>query len=322
MDDHVIILPDPSKFPQTHFGSHWRTSRMAACLKILPTHYPNIKVVTDTNNFHNKLPPFVHMANRNGQYSGFFMVDDNLFMVADTDWPIKNHEIWVPHYEKWGVKGFFLACPRYSTEFIFKDSKVPVFPLGGKPGPGIPLSYMEGRAHADAMQARKTVPVSFCGNLRSRMARLAAARNIRKYIPNSVVRNIKTSDPRGTIDGLAYIELMKISEIIWCPRSGWSNPEHDCNAPIGREFEAMCLENIVIKHSIGTKETEIRIPGIHFVEIQNDDSDLIEKIQYYLEHENERKEIAYNGRLYYEKNCSSLARANKLLNSCLGSINI
>jgi hypothetical protein len=43
------------------------------------------------------------------------------------------------------------------------------------------------------------------------------------------------------------------------------------------------------------------IPGIHYVEIKHDLSDLLEKIRYYLQHEDERNRIAAAGREYFDK---------------------
>jgi len=77
----------------------------------------------------------------------------------------------------------------------------------------------------------------------------------------------------------------------------------------------MCLENLVIRHPIGVIETEPRIDRKHYVEIQNDDSDLLELLYYYLEHDDERKEIAHNGRLWYERNGSPTARAYHIVES-------
>ena len=322
MAKHTIILPDPQ---ECLIHSNWRIHRFSSCFRVLPLYDDDIEVQIDKKNEHLRVPGHtIFMGDGNGCYSGFFRVNNNLFMIIDTDHPIKNSDRWIPHYAKQGVKGFFLACHRYSTEFIFKDSKVPVFPLGGKPGPYLPLSYLEGDAHSKSVTNPKNINVFFSGQFRHRPVRALTARNIERNIPNVYIQNTRVG---GTtmrrklkslpLSGRECIDLMIRSKIVWCPRSAWSDPEHDCNAPICKEWEAMCLETLVIKHSIGIMEVELRIPGVHFIEIQNNDLDLIEKIQYYLEHENERKEIAHNGRLYYERNCSSLARAKQILADCL-----
>ncbi len=43
------------------------------------------------------------------------------------------------------------------------------------------------------------------------------------------------------------------------------------------------------------------VPGIHFVEVKHDLSDLLDKIRYYLQHEDQRNRIAAAGRDYFDK---------------------
>jgi len=79
----------------------------------------------------------------------------------------------------------------------------------------------------------------------------------------------------------------------------------------------MALECCIFRHPNNLIEVEPRISGVHYVEIdENTHADLIPKINYYLEHEKERKEIAHNGRLWYERNGTAIARAKKIFEDC------
>ena len=86
-----------------------------------------------------------------------------------------------------------------------------------------------------------------------------------------------------------------------------------------REIDAMCLEVMIMRPPNGLIETEPRLPGVHFAEVTNDHADLVDKMKYYLDHDEERKKIAYNGRLWYERNATIIARANHIF-KCVKSV--
>lgn len=311
---HKIILPNPIHFDRRR--PDCRVFEITRCMRILEVYERDVIVEIDSGELKDRIPKPVYMGNDNGRYSSFFTVDKNLFMIVDADGPILNHKEWVKYYEEQGVKGYFVACHRYSTKFIFDDCKVPAFPLPGKPGSRISLKDMEHEAHSRSVAAKKDINVFFQGRFNTRVARIHIAKLITNAIPNCRIENCS----KNIISSEEYIDRMCRSKIAWCPRSVLSEPDHECNAPIAKEFEAMCLEIMVLKPPIGTIEVEERISGIHFAEVNNDSSDLIEKIRYYLEHDNERKEIAHNGRLYFERNCSTFARAHQIFNDCLKAI--
>ena len=283
---------------------------------VLPLFY-DVSVVCDNELLIKKVShilasvPFV--ANKNNQLASLFAVDDYIFMLVNTDAPTINHRLWVPYYSQY-VSGFFILCNRRSTAFIFDNCGVPVLPLTIKSDPFVPLLDFEHDAHSKSMAAQKDISVFFHGRYVTRLARKAFATLIKKHITNT---HIEDSGDYKVLPGAEYINLMSRSKIVWCPRSVKSQPDHECNAVTARESEAMCLECLVVRPSIGIIETEERVPGVHFVEVENDNSDLIEKLQYYLEHDDERKEIAHNGRLWWERNCSVIARANQIYSDCL-----
>lgn len=285
----------------------------------LPVYYENISVVSDNN----LLDPYItkilenppRMANKNSAREAFFVIDDHLFMIVDTDHPYKNAENWVPYYSQF-VSGFFVSCPRYSTSYIFDNCEVPVFCLGISPDIMIPASFLEHDAHSISVTCEKTISVFFQGRFSTRIRRKDFGELINKEIANSHIRNSGTHP----LSGIEYVKEMCKAKIAWCPRSHSSPPDHDCNSVPSKEGDAMCLELLVVKQSIGQPEVEKRIPGVHFVQYNNDGSDLIEKLRYYLEHEDERKEIAHNGRLWWERNCSTFSRAKGIFDSCFKAI--
>lgn len=317
---HKIILPELLDIRERANFSPRMISLHANCLLALPAYDENISVVCSNE----LLTPYVaemlksapDMANKNGQFSGMFVVNDKVFMSINTDAPVTNHEQWVPYFSKY-ISGFFVACRRTSTEYIFAKCETPVFSMTFSPAVLMPTHYLEHTAHSKSMTCKKDIPVFFRGRYRTRKPRKFVASIIQENFPDSYIQDIYLN---GSISGYEYIDLMSRSKIVWCPRSVWSPPEHDCNAVTGKETEAMCLEVMVIKHPIGIIEVEKRISGVHFVEMRNDSSDIIEKLHYYLEHDDERKEIAHNGRLWYERNCSILGRAKQIFQDCLTAL--
>lgn len=307
---HRIIIPD---FPCSS-GSHFTINQFSKCLISLLVFRYDVSVICDNDLLGQKVSHILlnhpEMANKNGELSGLFVVDNHVFMIVNSDRPVQNYKYWVPHYSK-HVSGFFIQSLRHSTSYIFDDCDTPVFPVCVFADPAVPMHIMEHDAHSKSVQIEKDIPVFFRGRYIVRVAREYMAEQIKQKIPGTHIFESRS------LPGAEYIDLMCRSKIAWCPRSVKSPPDHDCNAVTGREFQAMCLECLVVRPSIGITEVEERVPGVHFVEIQNDSSDLIEKLQYYLEHDDERKEIAHNGRLWWERNSSVTARAQRIFSDCL-----
>ncbi len=275
-------------------------------LLVLPVYFRNVQCVVDGAKIKSRLPKTKE------HYTSFFMVNDNLFMINNNDRPVRWE--W-SGYSKF-VTAFFIFCHRFTTTYAFKNT-VPAYPLPGKSAAHFSLAQLEHNAHSRSVQNKKDISVFFSGRSFCRVARKFSGRLITNHFPDSYVHFL---DSGTALSKDEYIDTIIRSQIAWCPRSVWSEPDKECNSSIPKEFEAMGLELLLVKHPIGVIETEERVPGVHFVEVKNDSSDLVEKLQYYLEHDNERKEIAHNGRLWWERNCSTIARASFILNSCLRSM--
>ncbi len=315
MKKHTVILSDYSRKPES--PSLGVIRQYSKCLIALPVFYDNVSVICNDDLLTKKVSHILanapHMANKNNKLVSLFAIDDHIFMIVSTDRPVVNSHQWIPYYAQY-VSGFFVFCHRHSTSYIFDNCGVPVFPLSGIQEPNMSLLDFERDTHSKSMTITKDISVFFRGRYNTRLPRKFLARQIQEHITNAHISNSGDHKSLPTQD---YVDLMCRSKIAWCPRSVKSPPDFECNASTGREFEAMCLECLVVRPSIGTIETEERVPGVHFVEIKNDSSDLIEKLRYYLEHEDERKEIAHNGRLWWERNCSTIARANQIYSDCL-----
>lgn len=298
---YTITLPEDTS-PRGSVPHSWESRD----LLVLPVYFRNVKCIIDEDKIRSRFPQSA------SEIHSFFMVNDNVFIANANDKPIRWD--WIKYSEF--TTAFFIFCHRFSTTFIFKDT-VPAYPLPGKSAAHFSLVQLEHNAHSRSLQSEKDIPVFFSGRHSCRVARKHSGNTIKRHFPDAYIHFLET---RTSLSKDEYMDTIIRAKIAWCPRSVWSPPDPECNSSIPKEFEAMGLELLLVKHPIGVIETEERIPGVHFVEIKNDSSDLIEKLQYYLEHEDERKEIAHNGRLWWERNCSTVARANFIMNSCLRSM--
>jgi hypothetical protein len=299
---YEIILPNPN-----HSG--WPTHRVSSALWALMPYLKNIRCIMDHDAICQRMPPAIKIFNSNP--SSFFLINDHLFMLIDWDRPIDSHERWIPHYQKY-VTAFFVANMRHSTNFIFDNCTVPVFPLPPTHDCRVPLHYYEHFAHSQSLTVTKDISVFFHGRGLIRVARKHAGKLISDHFPDSCIEFCEHT----ALSGSEYVDKLSRAKIAWCPRTAWSPPDHEVNTITSRELDAMCLEVLVLKHGIDIVEVAKR-PANSYVQMKNDSSDMIEKIAYYLEHEDERKEIAKNGRLFWELNYSVTGRAFFLLKSCL-----
>lgn len=285
-------------------------------LAVLPAYFRhNVKFTIQSDGFQERLPPRVFMTDRASKYTSFFFVNNNLFMIIACDDPTINHELWIDHYINSGVKAFFVLQNRRSTQFIFKNCKIPVYPLPGKLG--MAFAEFEYFVHQMSMTSQKDIPVFFCGRYRNNFWRYSIVEKIQQNFPDAFLFNKRKG---RTISDDEYLDKLCRSKIAWCPKSVVAKPDSEANGFTARECEAMCAQVLVLRNSNNLIESEERISGIHYVETTNEKNDVINKIKYYLEHDDERETIAYNGRLWYERNCTSFARSIYILNCCIKTL--
>jgi len=106
-----------------------------------------------------------------------------------------------------------------------------------------------------------------------------------------------------------YMKAIAASKIVWCPPGGRPKTH--------REIEAMCCEVAVLMPEQHIVEPEILKPDVHFICVNPDYSDAVRKCNYYLENEDKLREVAHNGRMWYERNASDYARARYILKNCI-----
>lgn len=87
-----------------------------------------------------------------------------------------------------------------------------------------------------------------------------------------------------------------------------------------RVFEAMsCGSMLITNNLIENGQKEMFENGVHLV-TYNDEIDMVEKIKYYIEHEDERERIASNGMDLVQKNHTYLLRMKNLLEICFKAL--
>ena len=260
------------------------------------------------------------LSNGNGKYASFFWVNEHVFMIVDADRPTKNYKAWTSYYEDQGVAGFFVFCNRKSTQFIFENCSIPVFPCNFPPYYQFPQDTLE-EAHANLLEREKNISVFYRGKPKHNDIRVKWAKVIQDTIPNA--HSINNSKGDNTGQGIKipeYVDLMSRAKIAWIPKSCLCPPYEHENVSIARDAEAMCLEALVLRNPLSEIQRVPKLPGVHYVEYAEDCSDLIDKIRYYLEHEDERKQITTNARIYYERYGSPLGRAKLIFKDCLSVI--
>jgi len=297
------------------------------CLSLLGYYAQNVTIDFDHEKLRKRHPPRVKVGDFNHRISNFFLVNNHLFMTITCDCPTMWADKWTSHYGQY-CTAFFVSHLRKGRHDIFKDS-IQVFHLPFYMGEGVHVAYLETYGRSNLLSGPQDISVFFIGSPRNRVVRQGLGKTIREKIPNSFIHFSKWSQshthlrPEMYCENLSpeiYCDKLCRSKIAWCPRSIRCDPDHEENGIQSRWVEAMCCEILVIGHEPHLLIPEPLEPGVHYVKIQNNSSDLIEKIQYYLEHEDERKRIAQNGRLWWERNCSSVARSQFMINCCMESM--
>jgi hypothetical protein len=261
--------------------------------------FPIAQRVDELDNIRRQFPR--HPAMDSGL---FFMVNGHLFMI--------DHGEKIGDRAPWGLGklverdklcGIFLE--QTDEDLDTSKSKVPVIPLSyGAKQPSLWLNQAE--YHQLGVQKDKKYSVHFIGNFttnksdRNRQAELIAS------IPNSKIEHRKNSK---RLDFHDYMKDLASSYMVWCPPGGRPKTH--------REIEAMCCEVAVVMPRQRIMEQEDLIPDFHYIQIQDDYKNAVEKINYFLQNKEALAEIAKNGRLWFERNCSESARAKFILEKCL-----
>ncbi len=308
---HIIVLPNPEdrRFEKNR-NRDWRTYQYSKNLKIL--HGEDIHVENDNDSLADLIPLRQVPAGDVGRYANFFTLDNELFMIHVGDTIQQYDDGAIEYYAKGGVRAIFILQRRTCFEYIFDNSPIPIFFLNASSDYLTNNPHFEQTLHLKSMNSIKKNSVFFSGKPRVRTGRKELGNHIKSCISDSVIRY-------GGFTPDEYLDEMCQSKIVWCPTTtAPCRATSYCNLQTGRDFEALCCELLVIKPKPGVPENEPRIDKVHYVEAKDDE--IVDKIQYYLDHDDERKEIAHNGRLWFMRNSSELARAKHLFESSLSVI--
>ena len=236
--------------------------------------------------------------------SCFFIVNGYLFMIDHGERTGRRAAWQIAKYvTKDELAGIFVE--QLDEGLDLEECKCPIFPLSyGIKQPEIWIN--QHLYHDLGLNSEKKYSVSFMGKLDRHRKSWGKILN---KIPDSKIVH-KGNNQRMEFD--EYMQEITASHICWCPPG---------NRPkTHREVEAMCCEVAVMMPRQAIVETEPLIPNIHYIEVAPDHHDVADKCNYYLQHLSELKEIAHNGRLWFERNTSDSARAHYMYKSCLHAI--
>ena len=225
----------------------------------------------------------------------FFMVNNFLFMI-DHGERIGKRAAWIigKHVNPHQLAGIFME--QMDKGLDTSSSKIPVLPLAyGVKQPSMWLD--QGTYHELGLHGPKTYSVHFIGNFGTNSKRKQEAKIIQE-IPNAKILHAGKSQ-RLSFD--EYMCDMAKAHMVWNPPGGRPKTH--------REIEAMCCEIAVVMPNQRIIEQETLVPDEHYICIKRDYSDAIKKINHYIGNPDNLAQVAYNGRLWYEKNASDNARA-------------
>jgi len=232
----------------------------------------------------------------------FFMFNNFLFMIDHGEYTGKRAQWLIGKYvNSHQLAGIFIEQMDKSLDISL--SKIPIIPLAyGIKEPNLWIS--QGKYHNLGIGPSKYT-ISFFGDFSTNKIRSKQAQ-LFNNIPGSNIQDIKKSN-RISFD--EYMKIIAASKIVWCPPGGRPKTH--------REIEAMCCEVAVLMPEQHILEPETLEPDVHYICVKPDYSDAIQKCQYYLDHEDKRKEIAHNGRMWYERNASDYARSKYIHDNCI-----
>ncbi|MHA2281501.1 MAG: glycosyltransferase [Promethearchaeota archaeon] len=233
----------------------------------------------------------------------FFMINNFLFMI-DHGEKIGKRAAWIigKYVNPRQLAGIFIE--QMDEGLDVSASKIPIIPLTY--GTKQPLLWHnQGLYHDLSINGPKKYSIHFIGNYTTSKNRQRQAEIITQ-IPNSRIEH-RGNRKRLTFD--EYMRDMAMAHIVWCPPGGRPKTH--------REIEAMCCEIAVLMPKQHIVEQEILTPDIHYICVRDDHSDVRNKVQHYLSNPEQLAEIAYGGRMWYERNASDNARAKYILENAL-----
>jgi hypothetical protein len=156
----------------------------------------------------------------------------------------------------------------------------------------------------------KDIDVSFMGQIDDYRSYRA---NSIKYLRKSGINGFfSTEDRSAQVSHEDYASVMGRSKMV----INFSQSV-DGHQSKGRVMEAI-RSGALLLESENNQTSELFIPGKHYISF-SDEHDLLEKVQYYLIHEDKRAKIARAARSYLIKNYSNNQFWSKVIDSCASS---
>lgn len=234
----------------------------------------------------------------------FFMVNNFLFMI-DHGEHVNNRGAWIigKYVKPQQLAGIFMEQMEKRADY--KKSNIPILPLAY--GTKQPSLWLNQHVYHDlGLNGPKKHSVHFIGCFSTNnKQRNAFAKQLSK-IPNAKIENRSASK---RVDFDEYMRDMAASQIVWCPPGGRPKTH--------REIEAYCCEIAVMMPKQNIIEQEVVKPDVHYICIKDDYSDASQQVEKYLNDPDALKNIARNGRLWYERNASDVSRAKYIHEKCL-----
>lgn len=231
----------------------------------------------------------------------FFMVNGRLFMI-DHGEHVKHRAAWIigKYTSPDLLSGIFIE--QMNKNLDTSKSKIPIIPLSY--GTKDPLLWLnQGTYRNISLCQEKKYSVHFIGKIEKNRSKCVG--RLSKIAASKIEHRINAK--RISFD--EYMQDLARAKIAWCPFG---------NRPkTHREIEAMCCEVAVMMPDQNVVEQEELIPDVHYISINQDHSDALDKVQYYLDDPNKLQAIAHQGHLWYQRNTSNYARAKYIYDQCV-----
>jgi len=233
----------------------------------------------------------------------FFMFNGFLFMIDHGEYS-GNRAQWIigKYVKPRQLAGIFIE--QMDKKLDTSLSKIPIVPLTyGAKEPTLWID--QGVYHNLGMNGKKKHSIYFAGAFGTNKKRKRHAQ-ILSQVKGALIEDRKKS---GRLNFSQYMKNMAASHIVWCPAGGRPKTH--------REIEAMCCEVAVLMPEQHVVEPEALKPDVHYICVKPDYSDAAKKCEHYLSNSEKLKQIAHEGRMWYERNASDYARARYMHKHCI-----